>query len=896
MNKWVPAWLLMWLIWLGCWAWPAACANSPGDFPFAEPYFETVGNADTIPEGSITAIAQDSQGFLWIGTQQGLIRFDGYHFKKFVHDVNNPASIAGNYVTCLWVGPDQRIWIGTSSDGISVYDPAHSQFVHYRHQQDQTNSLSPGMVNAIVGDKHGAVWVGTENGLDFLAAGSPGVHSFRHFRHDPQQANSLRDNRVRSLLLDQQQQLWVGSAGGLQKFQRQPQNFAAIAAAPSDDLAQAGNSLDGKSVTALFQAKDGKIWVGSKNLGLSWLQAPTWQLHHTTLANQSSLAAISSIVQPQLDQLWLGTVGEGVQIVRASDGTLLKNLRHDPAISSSLALDDVPRMLVDQAGLLWLGTSGNGLQRYNTQNRSFRTLRYSPAKPDSISHANVSAILERSDGSILVSNAANGIDILQRQRGLVAAYLRPGRHLARPPGAAPLPARPVLPNERIACMLETPDGTLWLGSGSSGALRLGKNDARWQSFGTAQGMPDNHVLSLLHSRDGTLWAATRRGLARWDEARRRFQAIAMDQAISVSLHALAEDADGRIFAASHQGLWVYEPKPSRWWHLVHDAKRASSLLADRVNGLLIDKNGQLWLDTAQGLERMRTFHGNNTEFEHISVLLKRPGISVGENLMQDQQGRIWTESMVIDPQKWRYVELTKADGIDIGGVWFGAATKTRDGLMLIGGPKGLAIINPAQFQPWNFHPPVRASELKLGGISHALGKLDPMLKLPPETRNFSIEFAALDYSMPQSSHYAYRLQGYDQDWISTDAAHRNASYGNLWPGSYTLQVRATNRVGEWSRHELSIPILVLPAFWQTGWFLVATIVLIGSSIILVHQWRNRRLRAEATVLQKKVDARTKDILKLGEIGRELTATLDIEQAFERTYQRVSARLDAFVFR
>lgn len=822
------------LLWLCSWQWllAVAAAEAPvPDFPFAEPYFETVGDVEAIPDGSSTALAQDNQGFLWIGTQSGLLRFDGYRLRKFLHDANDATSLAGDSINALWVARDDQIWAGTSSEGLSVYNPASGRFRNFNHDPARPGSLTSDIITALCGDAAGGIWAGTEKGLDYLP---PGAREFVHYRHRPGDSHSLQDDRIRSLLLDRHGRLWVGSEGGLQRFESAGGKFELIAEYP---------------VPALFQAQDGKIWFGTRNQGAGWIDAAQDAqplVHYLTPDTVS--APVTLIAQSGPDQIWLAVSGTGLQVVAASDGRPLRHMRHDASVPSSLAHDDVRALLLDRAGLLWIGAVGGGLQRFNTHNHSFRILRHSPNLPHSLSHGDVRSVLELADGKLLVAVSGKGIDILDRKAGLTGSYQ---------PQAASATAGP---DNNISVMQQMPDGTLWVGTRQAGVFRLAPGERRWQNYSLAEGLPDALVHTMLVSRSGELWLGTKRGLAQWLPQLQRFKSIpdAGGKPMQESLHSLAEDGAGRIWAGSHGGLWVREP--GQGLRLIqHEAQRFDSLTANRVNGLLLDHANRLWIDTAQGLERLQSWDGQRAVFEHISQQIGRPARSAGENLLEDGQGRIWTETLVLDPHHLRYHELSKADGLDLGVNWFGAKARTRDGLLLFGGSGGLAIVDPRQFQPWDYQPPVRPTELKLGGIAQALGALSPVLRLSPEQRDFSIEFSALDYSMPHSIRYTYRLQGYDRDWISTDASHRNASYGNLWPGLYTLQVRATNRAGRWSEQELSIPVLVLPAFWQTGWFLALALLLVSGTLYAAYRWRLARLRRKTRMLQKIVDVRTFDL-------------------------------------
>lgn len=860
---------------------PSPRIQSPSklhDFEFADPYFETDGDSESMPDGGVSALVQDARGWLWIGTQRGLVRYDGYHWRKFLNVEHNANSLAGDYIKCLWAGVDGRLWIGTNSDGLSVMATESEQFENFRHDPTRAESISAGMVSAIVGDALGSVWVGTDQGLNYLPVGSK---KFIHFQHDPDNPASLADDRVRSLLLDRQNRLWVGTSMGLQRLRLDGEGFESIASNATE-----GQSLAGQEVRAIIEASDGKLWVGTRKDGAAWIDPRQLQLHR--LAQSPSRADairhgfVTTILQTRADQIWIGTNGGGINVVNASDGRVLRHFHHDPAINSSLTIDSISVLLLDRAGLLWVGTWGGGLQHLNTRNKAMRVLRHSPTRPDGLSHADIQSVLELPDGQLLLGTGGNGIDILDRKRGLVGAYrAQPGQAGA-------------LPDATIIALAYMPDGTLWAGTRQSGALYLNPGSDYWNQAGI---LPGATVRKFLLTRGGVLWVGTDAGVARWDGGQKRFHIYPTRNGLPMRarVSSLAEDAQGHIWVGSNAGLWVVPPGETALNPIEREPERVDSLDSDDIQGLLFDSQQRLWVATAKGLWRLRSREGQATRFEHMNVLLESRNSHLGSNLQEDALGRIWTGDFLIDPRVMRVYPVSRADGFDIGAVWMGSYGRTRDGLLMSGGSQGLAIFDPAQFHPWDDQPPLIATDLKINGIAFALANLVPELKLKPGQRNFSIEFSAFDFSAPMRNRYRYRLQGYESNWIETDARHRIASYGNLWPGLYTLQIQGTNRNGDWSTHELALPIRVLPAFWQTAWFLLVALLVLGVFIYAGYRWRLARLRAEALDLKKLIDARTADILKLGEIGQDLTATLDTEQAFERVYRQVSARLDAHVF-
>lgn len=877
--------LLLALVWLA----GTVQAKTP-EFGFAEPYFESVGDNESIPGGVISALLIDARGWLWIGTQKGLMRYDGYRFRKFVHRQNDPASLAGDFVRCLWSDAQGRIWAGTVSDGLSMYDPGSERFQNFRHDANIASSISGGQIYALMGDTRGGLWLATNEGLDYLAKNS--VH-FMHFRHDPHDPRSLSDNRVRTVVQDKQGRIWVGTASGVQRMLPDGQHFERIGSDPLDP-----ESMHKKEVWQIFEAQDGKLWLGTFSHGAAFIDPATLQLKRLPLnpANKEALSHgwVDAITQPHSDQIWLGSAGGGITVVSAGDGRVLQHLRSDPANPASLASDNLGSMFKDSAGWLWVGTWGAGLQRHNTRNQAFRSVRHSLNQPQGLSHANVYGILEQADGTLLVGTDGKGIDILDRQQGLIGGYRSYANEAPRK-----LPGKPgALLDATITALLKTADGALLAGTRQAGVLRLAPGVRSWQKV---DGLPGPQVYRLLAAKNGDVWAATNNGVARWQAGRSGFEIVAKEdgQALQASAYALAEDNQGRIWLGSNIGLWVQQAGVVGLRRIQADSSQPDSLLSNSVRGLLFDSQAQLWVSTALGLERLRSWDGKQAQFDHINAMAGKENGEVGYNLLEDQFGRIWTGEQVLDTRAMRFIPLTRADGFDIGGNWVGAYGKTHDNLLLYGGTRGLVIIQPERFKVWDFQPQVVLSELKINGKTQGMGELGRNrivpLTLKPGERDFSIEFAALDYSQPAKNHYRYRLQGYEEEWIDADADHRSASYGNLWPGQYQLQVQGSNRLGNWSPHELQIPIHVLPAFWQRAWFMLLALLLLLASLVLAYRWRVARIERREHGLQKLIAARTADILKLGEIGQELTATIDTEQAFERVYAQVRARLDAHVF-
>lgn len=856
--------------------------RSKGDFSFAEHYFERIGNEDALPLNIVTAITQDKQGFLWIGTQAGLVRYDGYQFQKFTHDLRDPLSLAGDYIKSLWAAPDGKLWVGTLSDGITIFDPKRGKFSTLTYGHDRKTTAEFGAIISIIGDAEGGVWIlSAEQGLSYLA---PGHRSMQSFKSESLATGDSHESKIRCIYLDRSGALWLGTTNGLQRRAAGTHKFVNIAS-NSDDP----NSLAHQEIRTIFEAADGKIWLGLARNGAAWLEPSSYALHQRPLdshaTNKLGDNVVDIIVQVRPEEIWLSRYSSGIYIVDANNGNILRRVRNDTATPSSLAFDQIGAMFNDKSGLLWIGSWGGGLQRYGVHQESVRLLRNSPNKPAGLSRPNVRSLLENHDGRLLVGTDGNGIDIIDRELGLVGGYRPRADHAETTVASA------------VLALAQLPDKAIWAGTRQSGMQRLALGSQRWQTFSTAQGLPSNQIRSLFTSRAHELWVGTTLGMALWHPDSQSFTHFKSDQGVAMDSYvtAFAEDKEGRIWVGSESGLWVVDPRTKSLQQIKHKSNEESSLISNEVNGLLIDRDGHLWVDTAQGLDRLIRWDEREGKFEHISEQIGRPGLYFGANLLEDKLGRIWTQWYVYDPHIKHLYELSKARGFDIGTAWVGSYLQTKDDLFLFGGTKGIAVVNPEQFEPWTFQAEMVATGLKIDGLEQSVGALQDNFKLASTQRSFEIEFAALDYLAPQKKRYAYRLLGYQNEWIETDASHRTVSYGNLWPGSYTLELKGSSHEGDWGVNELHIPITVLPAFWQTGWFLSVMLLLIGGSIYSFYRWRIARVSAEKNLLQNLVDARTADVVHLSEIGQSLTATLDTEQAFERIHQQVIARLDAHVF-
>ncbi|HEV8581567.1 MAG TPA: two-component regulator propeller domain-containing protein [Thermoanaerobaculia bacterium] len=820
--------------------------------------FRRIQIPDEVPAHLCTALAQGRDGFLWIGTQGGLVRYDGYSFRIYRPDPNDPRTLAGSYVRTLLAAADGRLWVGTFSSGLSVYDPATGRFTRYRHEA-QGAGLSHDRVEGLAEDRSGRIWIATYEGLDRL---EPGTGKIGHFRHDPRNPFSLADDRVRGLLVDHAGQVWVGSRDGLQRWRGEGRGFERVASDRGDS-----GSLAGKLVSKLYEDSRGRIWIGTTDDGGAVLDPHTGRLHWFRPGPPEGLSHywVYGFAEAAKDEVWIATFGGGIDVVDAGSLKIIDRLQHDPTLESTVGGDRIGAVLKDRSGVVWVGTWGEGLARHDPAARAFRTLRYSPNRPDGLSHPAAVRALEMQDGTLWVGTNGNGVDVFDREQHRIGGY-RPDPH---DPGA--------LADGSVTCLAQAADGTIWVATLNGVLHRLRPGRRSFERLSAAQGLPGGPIRAMAFGPDGELWAGSAEGLARIDPRTSSITAFHHRPGDPRSLssntvEAIAVGADGTLWIGTDSGLNAFDPRSGIAVRITHQPGRRDSLPNNWVPDLLIAADGRLWVGTQGGACILTSWNGREARCEPVAERLGRTAAPV-EALIQDAQGRIWLGPRLrVEPKTWRWQELGPADGCEFRNFFIASRARTAAGTLLFGSPEGLLLVHPERIQAWTYEPPVVVTSLQVGSAERPAGRLI----LSPDERGFSLDFAAIDFTAPQRNLYRHRLEGFDPGWIATDAVHRSLTYTNLPPGSYTLRIQGSNRTGRWSPREIRLPVKVLPAFYQTAAF-KALIGALGLALAYgIYRLRVRRLQARGRELERLVQERT---TALEERGRELEAAyLRIEEA------------------
>jgi ligand-binding sensor domain-containing protein/signal transduction histidine kinase/DNA-binding response OmpR family regulator len=750
---------------------------------------------DGMPQSSAQAIARTADGYLWIGTQEGLARFDGVRFTVFAggRDVDIP----NKYISALFVDAGGQLWVGTRS-GIAVLEQGHFRSF------GKFASLAHANVRTIAQDRAGHIWVGTETGLIEINGDSA---------HPYDSSSGLLDGPVQALLEDRNGTLWIGSASGLQRFDGK--RYATVSL-------EAGSAAP--SIMALYEDRTGMLWIGTATGALYRRTAERIvQVAHTGQLG----SAVRTITQDQDDNLWIGTTAGG--LVRSHHG------QFDSLNDDLFATSDVLSLLEDDEGSLWVGTHGVGLLRL--RDGKFTTAGESEGLQGKVAWS----ITPRKSGGVWV-----GSD------GGLSSYVD-GRfqHIAGPHGHENIRVRAVLEDRHNALWAGTAGAGAYRidksgmsvfnrNNGLSGDTVLAffedRSNRIW--IGTNQGLDvieDGHVTSMQSllggsSRSavhlvyedlaGKLWVATEtQGLFVIDGGTTRHFAVA-EGLPSDYVIAIHEDDRGEIWLGTTEGLAVW-----RGGKVISLGNRGGPL-HETILGILEDDAHQFWLTTNKGL------------------------VSVARSEL-DELADGGTRS----PDFHIYALADGLRTLEFAGGNTSPGCRSPDGLLWFPSIRGIVIINPRHFKTNTLPPPVHIEEVLVDGAPLSLADA---ANIAPGARQWEFHYTGLSLLVPHGVHFKYRLEGFDNDWIDA-GSRRTAYYTQLPPGTYSFHVIGSNNDGVWNNSGASFRFTLKPHFYQTVWFALLCIIGLIAAVATWYRLRVRRLRRLAQALTEQVALRTKDL-------------------------------------
>ncbi|MBB5015596.1 diguanylate cyclase [Rehaibacterium terrae] len=786
--------------------------------------FERVGDPVSVPDGVVTSLAEDHNGLLWIGTMDGLVRFDGVDFQRFRRGEPGVEGLSGNLVRALLVDSRNRLWVGTEADGVSVLDPDTGRFTAMH------TGLQPGTasaVRALAEDAEGRIWLGT-TGEGLLSVRPDGV--VQRLMADDDAGDGLRDDRIAALAAAPDGSLWIGTWQGLARLrpgQERPESVPLVDAA--------GRAVKADRIRGLSVAPDGSVWVGAQRTGTVRL-APDgrggWQ------AERLTEAVLLSALAPSDGTFWLAHVG-GIEVFDLATRKLLASHRHRPEDPRSLANAEIRALQQDRAGWVWVGTFGGGLQRSNPLNRALLSRRIDLAADAPLRSLSVVALAAARDGGFWAGVANE--DVVRFDTGLrIVERLGPALEQAsRLPSA----------------LLEDSMGGLWLAT-DRGLFHRRPGATHLRPV-LAERFPEATTTRRLVADDaGGLWIATGDGLFHLDaEDRLRRMQRADSRTAGATVNAIERaDGPGEWWVGTSVGLFRLEAGSGLLWPLELRLADGRVPPSRNVLGLGRDGRGGWWID-ADGLLRVDVVEGNVVTVDPVSQRLGFGESAFGANLLADARGRIWTQRFVYDPARDAMHRLYPSDGVDIGTGWFRSYARLSDGRFVFGGNEGLLLADPGLFTPDARPPPLVWTRLWVDGEPRPIGATQARLDLPAGFDSLGIAFAGTDLVAGRLVRYRYRL-GPEGPWRELAPGQRFIGFGHRAPGGWRLEVEVSDRSGAWQGETRVLYLTVPPLWWQRPVVWGGGVLLLAGLLWGLVRWRTARLLAAREWLEQRVSERT----------------------------------------
>ena len=829
--------------------------------------FQHVGTSEGLSQINVNCILQDSRGFMWIATRNGLNRYDGYNFINYRYDAKDSTTLSNNMVTDIAEDKHGNIWLATQS-GLSMYNRGTGRFVRYMHQDHNSNSLSNNVINRICFDETGNLLIATQNGgLDYFDIKQDKFSNYQHIANDP---NSISESDVRTVYQDKQHQIWVGTTkGGLNLFNEHTRTFSHF---PYNNSIAGQNP--GGNIICIFEDKHGQLWLGTQDEGLFLFNRKDKTFkrftHDKTDPNSISSNTIYSINNDESGNIWIGTENGGLCIYSQATGKF-SSYQHDEVDNYSLNGNSIYGICKDKYGNMWVGAFGGGINLLKKSTNSFTLFQHN-SQPGSLSNNFVLDLNEDKDHNIWVATDGGGLNKFDPQSQTFTHYKQP------------TDGKNGITGNYVLVVKPDEDGNLWIGTWGDGLSILNPKTGIFKNLKNdpkdIKSIGGNSIYYLFHTSDKRTWISIfNNGLDCYDPKTNAFihyhfnandpQSVSSDR-----IYSMLEDNTGRLWiGTSDGGLDLYNKETNTFTHFLHDEK-SNSISNNGVTDIFQDSKKRLWLATLSGLDLFDPVK------KHFTTFTKADGLpsDIIYAIQEDNNGKLWITTnggiTKFDTEKKSFTNFSTEDGLQSDEFKPHSELKDHTGKLYFGGINGFNSFYPDRIlKPTGFAPLVITSfQLFNKPLSIAKNADDPSpLKTEiSDTRQitfshkqsvFSFEFASLDYVSADKKQYAYFLDGFDTEW-NYIGSHHSASYTNLSPGAYRVLLKYRNSAGIWSPVTSPLTIIVIPPFWLTWWFELLAVILIIGSIYGLFKYRVRVIQKQKHSLEQQVKERTESLAQL----------------------------------
>ncbi len=810
------------------------CSEIIGQEQWEGVRFDHLNVEQGLSQNSVRCILQDRQGFMWFGTYDGLNRYDGYEFKIYRNRPGDSLSIPHNSITSLFEDSSGILWVGTVK-GLSCFDPVTEKF--YR--------VDPNEVTSLCQDEDGNIWASRTGLSVFLAERQYVSQNF----HLPWNSSGTNMEYFTSLLFQKPDILWLGNSNGtLFQFNTKQKQFLLF----RKNLKIFSPGQD-KRISSILEDRDGIIWLGTRGSGLVRYDPVADEFTYFTPDPQNSHSLSSSLInciyEDHQGNLWIGSQN-GLLVFDKKKKSFFR-FKHRPGVPGSLSDDKILSIYQDKFGTYWIGTKGGGINKFNLKTVFFdyylsaEEVRYNP------SASKVWTFYEDRQRNLWVGTSGGLIRMVKKNKRLDHADFKL------------FPIRidgPV--NRSVRSICEDDSGNLWLALIRGGLAKFVKKSGKITYFVPDEGklpcLTPNIFYVLFPIDQSNLWIGTNGcGLLNFNiktgEFQNKWYRNSADKKRNGWIICIYRDKEGDFWLGTWKnGLIRFRQTKKDMIVYRHDVKDPFSLNNNTVFSILEDHRGNLWIGTyGGGLNKLDRRTGK------FIFYTRKDGLpnDVIYGILEDDHGNLWMSTnkglSCFNPETGQFLNFDVNDGLQGNEFNLGAYFKSADGTLFFGGNNGFNCFKPANMI--NEQPPevVLTGFKKFGKSIKFDQSISSLKKIVVSYKDnfFTFQFAALHFKNPSKNKYAYKLEGFDKDWIFI-GKKREASYTNLDPGKYFFRVKAANCDGIWNEKGLTIPLIIRPPFWQTYWFYLSVLIFILGGLLIVHKAHLRSQINQALLIER----------------------------------------------
>lgn len=811
-------------------------------YSFAIQYkFKHFSISDGLPSNSIRCLTQDYRGFIWVGTESGVCRFDGLNFKIFKNNPADSTSIGSNYINSIFEDSRKNFWLGTDC-GVYVYHPELESFSLFAPSTDEGTTITSGITH-ILEDKQGNIWFATE-GQGVFCLDLKENRLQQYMFSSPQSSNAENLNFVYSLFIDSRQNIWAStkaSGKSLFLFDRESDAFRHY-------------PIESKTKSIIYcinEDERGDLWLGTWEDGLYKLNVSSGEVKtYLSPKEKHGILHIHSILPYQRDILLVGS-DDGLLELKISTGEH-RLMRASELLADGLSDKFIYPIYKDREGGLWVGGYYKGLNYAPPDKGYIENFTHSEYK-NSVCGNIISCFCEDSSGNMWIGSDDGGLSYFNTRNKTFKNY-------------RPVAGQNSISYHNIHALL-IDDGKLWIGTYAGGLNVMDLATERFRLYLPEDNNPNsidgNSVYSIFKDNRGDIWVGSMYGINKYNKTTDNFTRM---RRIGTTTLDITQDKDGTLwFATWGGGLFCYTPQTKEWKHYTSDSADPSSLPHNMVFCLCMDSHERLWLGTDNGL-----CYYDKEQDVFVREPLAIPSLSVVNIISYDNALWLSTSNGFVRfcPETKETKVFTTNDGLQSNHCTIKGSRLGLDKKIYLGTTHGFTILCPQTLKSNSYVPPIVITNFQLFNQDMRV-RVDPVLPkaidfideltLTHKQNVFNIEYAALSYSAPSQNEYKYMLEGFDRDWNYVKNQQK-ATYTNLPAGKYTFRVMGSNNDGVWNEAGASLVIRVLPPFWRSTWaYLFYATLIIGAVFYAIRFIRKRTERKNQIRIKKLNDEKEKEL-------------------------------------